>query len=154
MLLRRWTFDDVFELNNLENEIFKDPWSVYAIYDAINCDVFHGVALVEDNNIIGYYGFYSIPPEAHIANVAIKKEYRGKKLGDLLMQDFVKTAESLGDYDFTLEVRASNEIAKKLYEKYGFKAEGLRKKYYGDGEDAVIMWRRKDNLKASFGDIL
>lgn len=144
MEFRKWQTLDAFEINKIETELFSDPWSVYAIYDAINSPCFIGYALTDANEIIGYYGFYSIPPEAHIANVGIVKSRQGQGLGKILMEHFLKTAYSLGDYDCTLEVRPTNEKALNLYKKYGFKQEGLRKKYYGDGEDAVIMWRRKD----------
>lgn len=144
MQIREWKIEDAIELNQLECEIFSDPWSIYAIYDAIKCEIFHGINLIEDDKIIGYYGFYSIPPECHIANIAIKKEYRGRKLGEKLLVHLINFAESLGDYDITLEVREHNTIAQKLYKKYGFVEEGRRKKYYGDGEDAIIMWRRKN----------
>lgn len=142
MIVRPWTVDDVIELSELEKEIFKDPWSVYAITESLVHELFHGYILEEDGKIFGYYGFYSIPPEAHIANIAVVKDERGKGYGKYLFEHLLKTAKSLGDTDATLEVRPSNTVAIKMYESYGFVTEGRRKKYYGDGEDALIMWRR------------
>ncbi len=142
MIAREWTFDDIEALAELEKRIFKDPWSVYAITESIMHELFHGVIFEDEGEIIGYYGFYSFPPEAHIANIAVAPEKRGMGYGKELLRHLIETAEKLGDTDLTLEVRPSNEIALNLYEKSGFVTEGRRKKYYGDGEDALIMWRR------------
>lgn len=142
MIARAWTFDDVELLFGLEQRIFKDPWSIYAIAESLSHELFHGVIFEDDGEVIGYYGFYSIPPEAHIANIAVVPEKQGKGYGKAMLSHLLKTAEDLGDTDVTLEVRPSNEVAIKLYERYGFKTEGRRKRYYGDGEDALIMWRR------------
>lgn len=143
MEIVEWSMEDVEELSNLELQIFKDPWSIYAIAEGILAPAFKGFSVKERGEIIGYYGFYSIPPEAHIANVAVKREHRGFGISDLMMEDMFKRCKALGITDYTLEVRPSNVVARGLYEKYGFKQEGLRKRYYGDGEDAVIMWKRE-----------
>ncbi|MEG2117213.1 MAG: ribosomal protein S18-alanine N-acetyltransferase [Clostridia bacterium] len=143
MEIVEWTFDDAEEISNLELKIFKDPWSLYAVADGISAPAFRGYSVKEQGKIIAYYSFYAIPPEAHIANVAVVAENRGKGLADMMMQDLFERAKPLGIDEFTLEVRPSNTKALNLYEKYGFKQEGLRKRYYGDGEDAIIMWKRK-----------
>ena len=138
-----WNVSFVDELFGLEKAIFKDPWSKYAILSAINSRIFHAeVLLDEKEEIIAYYGFYSLSPEAHIANLAVREDKRGIGLGSLILERLLSEAVKLGDTDFTLEVRPSNEKAISLYKKYGFKVEGRRKNYYGDGEDALIMWKR------------
>lgn len=148
MRFRKWTADDIIPLAKLEQEIFPDPWSVYAITEALMHDLFHGTILEsDDGQIIGYYGFYSFPPEAHVANVAIVPSFQGKGFGKLLFEKLLEEAENLDDIDLTLEVRPSNEKAVRLYETHGFATEGRRKKYYGDGEDALIMWRRGRKAK-------
>ncbi|RYD03254.1 hypothetical protein N752_20700 [Desulforamulus aquiferis] len=79
--------------------------------------------------------------EAHITNVAVHPEYRGKSIGEALMLEMIQQAIIRGAVRMTLEVRPSNMAARELYKKLGFKEKGLRKKYYTDtNEDAIIMW--------------
>ncbi|MBN1176085.1 MAG: ribosomal protein S18-alanine N-acetyltransferase [Dehalococcoidales bacterium] len=90
--------------------------------------------------IIGFSGIWVLVDEAHITNIALRQRYQGKGLGELLLIATVDLAKTLKARVMTLEVRASNEIAQKLYGKYGFEKVGLRRGYYLDNrEDAVIM---------------
>jgi ribosomal-protein-alanine N-acetyltransferase len=90
----------------------------------------------DENKIAGYIGIEKILDETHIINMAVHPDYRGAGIGKRLMQHV------LNDEDvFFLEVRASNETAKKMYEKYGFSVISTRKAYYADGEDAYVMRR-------------
>ncbi|MCU0641257.1 MAG: ribosomal protein S18-alanine N-acetyltransferase [Candidatus Margulisbacteria bacterium] len=90
----------------------------------------------DDEQIVGYIGIEKILDEVHIINMAIHPSYRGKGIGKRLMQHVLNDEEV-----FFLEVRVSNEAAKKVYEKYGFKVINTRKEYYADGEDALVMRR-------------
>jgi ribosomal-protein-alanine N-acetyltransferase len=86
--------------------------------------------------VVGYIGVEKILDEVHIINMGVDPDYRGKGVGKRLMQHV------LNDEDvFFLEVRVSNETAKNIYEKYGFKVISARKAYYPDGEDAYVMRR-------------
>ena len=90
----------------------------------------------DEEKVVGYIGIEKILDEVHIINMAIHPDYRGIGIGKRLMQHV------LNDEDvFFLEVRVSNENAKKIYEKYGFKVINVRKGYYADGEDAYVMRR-------------
>lgn len=143
MLFKKWEVNLAQNLADLEMAIFKDPWSKNAIIDSIKSPLFHGeVLLDEKGDIIAYYGFYSIIPETHIANLAVREDKRGLGLGNVVLERLLSQAIMLGNSEFTLEVRPSNEKAIALYKKYGFKVEGRRRNYYGDGEDALIMWKR------------
>jgi len=90
----------------------------------------------DEAKIAGYIGIEKILDETHIINMAVHPDYRGAGIGKRLMQHV------LNDEDvFFLEVRVSNETAKKMYEKYGFSVISTRKAYYADGEDALVMRR-------------
>ncbi|HTY82112.1 MAG TPA: ribosomal protein S18-alanine N-acetyltransferase [Dehalococcoidales bacterium] len=90
--------------------------------------------------IAGFAGIWMLVDEAHITNIAVRKEYRGKGIGGLLLIATFDLAAELSASFLTLEVRASNEVAQKLYERYGFTKAGLRRAYYLDNrEDAIIM---------------
>ena len=90
--------------------------------------------------IYGYAGLWLMVDEAHITTIAVRPEYRGKGLGELVLCGLVDTALEVGARIMTLEVRVSNTVAQNLYLKYGFKQSGLRRRYYSDNnEDALIM---------------
>ncbi len=90
--------------------------------------------------ILGYGGFWMMGDEAHIGTLAVKPEWRGRGLGELILVAMLDRAVELGAAVATLEVRVSNIVAQNLYRKYGFKQVGLRRRYYSDsGEDALIM---------------
>ena len=81
--------------------------------------------------------------EGHITNIAVHPDYRGRGIGEKLVLAMLELARNSGIAGVTLEVRVSNNAAKKLYNKLGFVDSGIRKGYYSDtGEDAVIMWKK------------
>ncbi|UCH87247.1 MAG: ribosomal protein S18-alanine N-acetyltransferase [Dehalococcoidia bacterium] len=90
--------------------------------------------------IVGFVGIWLTLDEAHIVTIAVRESHRGRGIGELLLIAAIALA-TLNDQDIvTLEVRASNQAAQALYEKYGFKKVGVRHRYYSDNhEDAVIM---------------
>ena len=90
--------------------------------------------------IVGLAGFWIMAGEAHIVNIAVQQPYRRRGVGELLLINLINLAIEKGAHIITLEVRASNTIAKNLYSKYDFTIRGLRRSYYSDDrEDAVIM---------------
>ncbi len=90
--------------------------------------------------LLAYSGFWSVMDEIHISTIAVHPEWRGRKLGELLIWTMIREAINRGVTQVTLEVRVSNAIAQNLYHKYGFQVAGVRKGYYHDnGEDAYMM---------------
>ena len=91
-------------------------------------------------SIFGYAGLWLMVDEAHITTIAVRPEFRGNGLGELVLCGLIDTAIEVGARMVTLEVRISNTVAQNLYLKYGFKQSGLRRRYYSDNnEDALIM---------------
>ena len=89
----------------------------------------------------GYAGLWLMVDEAHITTIAVRPHLRGRGLGELLMIAMADAAIGAGADKMTLEVRVSNYEAQSLYRKFGFREEGIRRRYYSDNnEDAVIMW--------------
>ncbi|HCG91414.1 MAG TPA: ribosomal-protein-alanine N-acetyltransferase [Dehalococcoidia bacterium] len=90
--------------------------------------------------VLGYVGVWFQGDEAHISEIAVKVSYRGTGIGELLLISAMRVAINNGSLQMGLEARISNIIAQRLYEKYGFELNGVRKRYYSDNrEDAVIM---------------
>ncbi|KUO74822.1 MAG: hypothetical protein APF77_11210 [Clostridia bacterium BRH_c25] len=132
--------DQVFEIENLS---FSAPWSRESFESELsqNSLARYIVAKV-DGNVAAYGGMWIVLDEAHITNIAVHPDYRGRKIGEKLVRALLQTAKDSEAARITLEVRASNDTARKLYKKLGFEDNGIRKGYYADtGEDAVIMWK-------------
>lgn len=90
--------------------------------------------------IAGYVSVWYQGEEAHITEIAVRESLRGNGIGELLLIGSLRAAMEYGSQVMTLEVRVSNFVAQRLYEKYGFNSVGLRKGYYSDNrEDAAIM---------------
>ncbi|MCM3633816.1 ribosomal protein S18-alanine N-acetyltransferase [Paenibacillus camelliae] len=136
------TLDDLPDIMSIEQDSFTTPWTEEAFINELTNNMFAQYMVMEyQGKVIGYGGMWIIVDEAHITNIAILTPYRGQGLGKRLMHELQKTARFLGAVRMTLEVRASNEIAQRLYRRYGFEAAGIRPGYYSDNqEDAVIMW--------------
>jgi len=95
----------------------------------------------ELRSIVGYAGIWVMTDEAHITTIASHPDARGQGVGEFLLVALVHRATAVGARWMTLEVRASNAVAQKLYRKYTFKEMGVRRRYYSDnGEDALVMW--------------
>jgi ribosomal-protein-alanine N-acetyltransferase len=98
--------------------------------------------------IVGYGGLWLNVDEAHVTTIAVAPEYRGRGIGELLLNGLIDQALALNTDLLTLEVRVSNIVAQQLYLKYGFRPSGTRPRYYTDnGEDALIMWT--ESLRSS-----
>ena len=91
-----------------------------------------------DEESVGYLEYSLIYDRMEIDNIKVLEEYRGKGIGTKLMAHLVSLAIEYRVDNITLEVRVSNEIARNLYKKFGFKEVAIRKYYYGD-EDGILM---------------
>ena len=140
---------DLSEVMKIEQESFNSPWSESAFIHELEANflatyfVFEHLIDETEKVIFGYGGYWLIKGDAHITNLAVKPEYRGKGAGKLVVKTLLEHAKYRGATRATLEVRKSNEKAKQLYHLLGFKILGIRPNYYQDNqEDAVIMWKQ------------
>ena len=128
------------EINLIEQDSFKEPWSKEAYEKEISNPLANYRVITFEDKVVAYGGFWKILDEADINNIAVKKEFRGMGFGKMLMNALIEDAKSQNIKAMTLEVRVTNESAIALYKKLGFKEAGIRKNYYSDKEDALIMW--------------
>jgi [ribosomal protein S18]-alanine N-acetyltransferase len=142
LVFRDMKEEDIDQILVIENLCFTIPWSRESFYNEIHTNQFATYVVLEDGDkIIGYCGVWIIVDEAHITNIAVLPDYRGRKLGDALLAKVIDLAREKGARFMTLEVRVSNVVAQNLYRKFGFKNGGIRKGYYTDNqEDALVMW--------------
>lgn len=141
--VRRMRNQDVPEVMEIEAVSFgRHHWSEDSFYNEMNNQVGRYYSLIdnESSRLLAYCGFWLIGDEAHITTIAVRPEYRGNSLGELMLVQCLERCLSQTIRWATLEVRASNYSAQNLYYKYGFSSVGLRPKYYQDNqEDALIM---------------
>lgn len=129
----------------IEVEAFPVPWSVANFRSELGFPGISHLLVAEPEGkpgaVAGYACYSLIVDEAHITNFAIRNAHRRHGVGEQLLLSLLKRARSQGACSATLEVRASNEAATRLYSKFGFVPAATRKGYYPDNkEDALVMW--------------
>jgi ribosomal-protein-alanine N-acetyltransferase len=134
--------EDIPQIVAIEESSFATPWTAEAFERELNINEYaHYVVMETEEGILGYCGLWIILDESHITNIAVLPQYRGQRLGEALLKEVINKARDLGANTMTLEVRVSNEVAKKLYRRHGFQNGGIRKRYYTDNyEDGLVMW--------------
>lgn len=132
---------DIEAVSKIERQSFTTFWSTQAyVTELANPSALYVVATMDDR-VVGYGGLWVIMDEAHITTLAVEAGHRGNKLGERLLVEMLAASLKRGAARATLEVRESNHVAKRLYEKYGFEWVAIRKAYYSDNnENADILW--------------
>lgn len=128
------------EVMRIERQVFTPGWSEEAFRSDLRNPAAFYLVLKLDQKIVAYAGMWLVVDEAHITNVAVLPDYRGRNLAKRLIHRLLSVARERGCVKATLEVRVSNTPAQKLYEKFGFRPVATRAKYYDNVEDALIMW--------------
>jgi [ribosomal protein S18]-alanine N-acetyltransferase len=128
----------------LETESFTNPWSRETLeWELRNSDVTHIYVLrLDDGTIAAFCVCWIIFNELHINTVAVAPALRRQGLATVLLKHVMAEAAARAVSRATLEVRASNTVALKLYEALGFRVTATRSRYYSQPEeDALILWR-------------
>ena len=142
--IRKMEKSDIDEVYEIEKLAYGDHhWSKESFLNEIDNNLTNYIVAInpETKKIVGYLGSWLIIDECHITNVAVNPNFRRLRIAQQLLKNLIDTCyEKMFKY-ITLEVRVSNISAINLYEKFGFKSIGVRKKYYQDNdEDALIMF--------------
>jgi [ribosomal protein S18]-alanine N-acetyltransferase len=151
--IRRLTYADLPQVIAIERRAFPAPWSLAMFVLELSKPAGICLAALEGKTLVGYLICSRYDTVWHVMNVAVDPKLQGKGLGSAMLDHLLA---EVGDdrARYTLEVRQSNAPAIRLYERFGFRAAGLRRRYYQDnGEDAVIMWRTPATLQGRLDDI-
>ena len=132
------TLEDIDSLKDRLIVDFDDFWTFDVLKSEILSNNSKYIVIKNDSEILGFAGIKIILDEADIMNIVVKKAYRNKKIGSLLLDSLVKLSKKLSIKSITLEVNEKNLVAFHLYKKFGFKKVGIRKNYYNN-ENAIIM---------------
>lgn len=142
----RWW--DIASVLALEHELFADdPWSERMFWSELaqTNTRYYAVATETDEPaaaVIGYVGGAVIGDCGHVHTLGVRSDHQRHGVGAVLLRDLLAEIERRGHKRVLLEVRADNDVARALYERHGFRAIGLRKRYYQpSGVDAVVMER-------------
>ena len=137
--IREWTEEDIAQIAQLEQRCFEDAWPKELLADVLTYSFLHGFLIEDNGKILGYCCLRILFETADVDNIAVDEAERGKGYGDILLTLMETRAVAMGATECLLEVRVSNTAARGLYEKHGFVEIGVRKKYYSNGEDALVM---------------
>lgn len=138
--------DDVPAVGKMERVCFSWPWSEETYRHELKHNprsfyyVIRSPAESDLPPLLAYGGYWILGDEAHIVTIASHPDFRGRRLGELMLLHLIGLAREAAVESITLEVRVGNAPARGLYAKWGFEQIGLRKRYYRDnGEDALLL---------------
>ena len=146
-VLRDMRLEDLPAVLEIERRSFAQPWSRTFFEKELATPFARLVVAVEESpasGIVGYTCRWRVSDEVHLLNVAVHPEHRGAGHGRQLVSAVVSEAREAGDSVIFLEVRAGNLVARRLYRQLGFRDRGVRRGYYGPGQDAIVMELRLD----------
>lgn len=124
---------------NIEREAMDEPWSEKMLLDELENPFTVFLAGIEGGELLSYAAFRYTLDEGDILNVAVRGDHRAQGLGKETLSALLNEAKRLGVRKLTLEVREDNIPAIRLYTSFGFRREGIRKKYYQNSFDAILM---------------
>jgi len=142
----------------IENSSYPKPWTLNVFNNEIEM-MRRGersyIVAREGASVVGYAGMMYSLDDAHVTNIAVARDQQRRGIATRLLAELSWVAVQRGSTAMTLEVRVSNLAAQHLYHRFGFEAAGIRKNYYENVEDAIVMWRHgiadpefRDELRA------
>jgi len=136
--------EDLSGLLAVESASFLNPWTREMYLAELENPGVSYLFVAKDSNgrVVGFCGFWRVVDELHINNLAVLPEYRRQGVASQILGRVFAEGRRVGAGRATLEVRRSNEIARRLYERFGFTVAGVRRGYYRHpDEDALVLWR-------------
>jgi ribosomal-protein-alanine N-acetyltransferase len=157
--IRRLSYPDLPQVIEIERRVFPTPWSLAMFVLELSkqsgiclAAVDHGGSAGEER-LLGYLICSRYDTVWHVMNVAVDRDRQRAGLASALLAELYALVDD-SEARFTLEVRRSNSVAIHLYEREGFRAAGMRRRYYQDnGEDALVMWRTPATREGSLEDV-
>jgi [ribosomal protein S18]-alanine N-acetyltransferase len=142
--LARMRWWHVAELLPVERELFApEPWTERLFWSELGqFDTRHYLVALDGGQVVGYAGLCDYPDEAFVQTMAVAPAVQGRGLGARLLVALLAEAGRRGQRTVSLEVRADNAPAQRLYARHGFARTGVRRGYYAGGVDALVLTRR------------
>ena len=140
--------EDLSEVLAIESLSFSEPWTEEMFLHELSAQGLAHVLVARADEgsgprIVGFLCDWIVAGELHINNIAVHPAYRRRGVASHLLEEMLRRAKVIGAKAGYLEVRASNEAANALYQRYGFRQIGRRRNYYDHPrEDAIIMGKK------------
>jgi [ribosomal protein S18]-alanine N-acetyltransferase len=132
--------EDVVAVVEIESASFPRPWTTRHFLDEIDSSCgYPMVATTPDGTIAGFLCLKQVLDEGEILDVAVRESMRGRGVGRMLVDAALAQCRERGGAVVSLEVRVGNDDAIALYQRVGFREIGRRKRYYENGDDAIVM---------------
>ena len=142
-LIDEMTEDDLDDVTEIEQSSFPVPWSKDLFLRELKNDYSHNLVARwldgESKRVAGYVVFWDVTDEIHLLDLAVHADFRRRGIAKAFIKRVIEAGLQMGCKRIFLDVRESNKEALRLYRNFGFKEIGLRKRYYKDGENAIVM---------------
>lgn len=138
-------YDTVYELGELLHSNFR---KMYKFDEVLKNDYFHVLVYELDSKVLGFIIYTHLYETTDILDIVVDDDYRRQGIASDLINHVIENSND--EDEFYLEVASKNEAAIKLYKKFGFEKINTRPNYYPDGDDALIMMRRRVNEKVIY----
>lgn len=140
-MIRKLELKDIEKIVKLEEDIFGESLGYEMLSEEIDNPLIWFRVIEVNNDVIGYIGGYFFMEDGEILNFLIQEEYQHLGYGTQLFNSIMDEASLIGIKRVTLEVRRSNQKGLNFYKKHNFKEISVRKHYYKNGEDAIVMMK-------------
>lgn len=127
----------------IEQQVYPRPWTAQVFVEELEqarVGKRHYLVGTIGDELVGYGGLLYVENDAHVTNIAVHPMWRSRGIATELLLDLAWEANRRGCEAMTLEVRHTNVAAQQLYRRFGFVPAGVRKKYYENRDDAIVMW--------------
>ena len=146
MTITKMTNVHVLQIAELEKLCFNDPWSEKSIASELNNRLSCWLVALDGDSVVGYVGSQTVLGETDMMNIAVHPDYRKQGIATDLIQSLIDALSKQGSHSLMLEVRQTNEPAKRLYESLGFETVGIRKNYYRNPRENALILRKEWSL--------
>lgn len=140
--ISKMNIDDLNKISPVLLTEFDDFWNYNIFKSELENENSKYVVAKNNDEIVGFAGIWISIDEAHVTNIVTKKDLRKNGIGSTLLEELINLSKNLNLVSITLEVNENNLDAIKLYEKFGFEKLGIRKKYYNNTDNALIMTKK------------
>jgi len=145
IVIRAARAEDVPQIMEIERASYSMPWTDTTFRGLIERSDADVLAAEANGRVVGYAAWWVVVDQAELGNIAVAPKWRGRGVGTRLLEAVIEQARARGARELFLEVRVSNQVAQRLYQRHGFREVGRRRNYYtAPIEDALVMCRLLD----------
>ncbi len=137
--ITKMELSDLDEISSTLTSCFDNFWNYNILKSELENTNSKYIVAKLNNEIVGFAGIINTLDQMEITNIVVRKDMRNQGIGNTLLNELIKLTIDSKMNTIFLEVNSNNFSAIKLYEKNGFKQVGLRKKYYNNTDDAILM---------------